>query len=138
MRRRRRGQTALMWAAAEGNTCDCRDADSSRRGYPRGFKGGFTALLFAVREGQRTSSVALLKAGADVNETLQKPAKQAGTSALVLAVANAHFELAAMLLDAGADPNAAGAGWTALHTITWVRKPGDGSNDPAPDRLRAT
>ena len=55
-----------------------------------------------------------------------------GSSALDVAVANAHFDLAAMLLDAGANPNAAGPGWTALHTITWVRKPGTGSNDPAP------
>ena len=36
------------------------------------------------------------------------------------------------LLDAGADPNAAAQGWTALHHITWIRKPGTGSNDPAP------
>ena len=57
----------------------------------------------------------------------------AGTSALVLAVANGHYELAAYLLDAGADPNAAIQGWTALHTITWVRKPGGGDNDPAPE-----
>jgi ankyrin repeat protein len=37
-----------------------------------------------------------------------------------------------MLLDAGANPNAAAQGWTALHHITWIRKPGTGSNDPAP------
>jgi ankyrin repeat protein len=52
---------------------------------------------------------------------------------MVLAVANAHYELAAMMLDAGADPNAAAQGWTALHQITWVRKPGRGDNDPAPE-----
>ena len=52
---------------------------------------------------------------------------------MALAVANAHFELAAMLLEAGADPNAAGQGWTALHTITWIRHPGYASNDPAPE-----
>jgi ankyrin repeat protein len=38
-----------------------------------------------------------------------------------------------MLLDAGADPNAAEQGWTALHTVTWVRQPGYASNDPAPE-----
>ena len=37
-----------------------------------------------------------------------------------------------MLLDAGADPNAAEQGWTALHTVTWIRQPGYASNDPAP------
>jgi ankyrin repeat protein len=38
-----------------------------------------------------------------------------------------------VMLDAGADPNAAAQGWTALHQITWVRKPGKGDNDPAPE-----
>jgi ankyrin repeat protein len=127
-----RGQTALMWAAAEGNTAAVEmliefGADIHARS-----KGGFTPLLFAVREGKADTVQALLKAGADVNETLQGPAKIAGTSAMALAVANAHYELAAMLLDAGADPNAAKQGWTALHTITWVRQPGYASNDPAP------
>src|SRR4029077_11180574 len=44
----------------------------------------------------------------------------------------AHFELASMLLDAGADPNDGVQGWTALHLISDVRRPGTGSNDPAP------
>src|SRR5690606_7564820 len=59
--------------------------------------------------------------------------RQLGSSALDLAVANSHFELASLLLDRGADPNQAGPGWTPLHTISWVRKPGVGSNDPAPE-----
>jgi uncharacterized protein len=84
---------------------------------------------------------ALLKAGADVNDTIRTKRKQYnhqgvalrnGTSALVLAVANAHYKLAASLLDAGADPNADAQGWTALHAITWVRKPGLGDNAPPP------
>ncbi|HVW86146.1 MAG TPA: ankyrin repeat domain-containing protein, partial [Bryobacteraceae bacterium] len=127
-----RGQTPLMWAAAEGNGAVVEMLISSGADIHAVSKGGFTALLFAVREGKPEVVRALLKAGADVNETLQRPARQAGTSAMGLAVANAHFELAAMLLDAGADPNAAGQGWTALHTITWIRKPGYASNDPAP------
>jgi hypothetical protein len=36
---------------------------------------------------------------------------------LVLAIINAHYELAGFLLDRGADPNAAGQGWTALHQV---------------------
>lgn len=128
-----RGQTALMWAAAEGNTSVVELLIQSGADIHVVSKGGFTALLFAVREGKPDVVRALLKAGADVNETLQKPSRQAGTSAMSLAVANAHFELAAMLLDAGADPNAAGQGWTALHTITWIRQPGYASNDPAPE-----
>jgi ankyrin repeat protein len=38
-----------------------------------------------------------------------------------------------MLLDRGANPNAAPRGWTALHQLSWVRKAGiAGSNNPAP------
>lgn len=126
------GQTALMWAAAEGNAGAVEMLVEFGADIHAVSKGGFTPLMFAVREGQTGAVKALLKAGASVNEALQPPAKQAGTSAMCLAVANAHYELAAMLLDAGADPNAAGQGWTALHTVTWIRHPGYASNDPAP------
>ena len=84
----------------------------------------------------------LLQSGADVNETLQAPPGgrlgrpkpgRSGQSALHLAVENAHYELASFLLDSGADPNASGPGYTVLHAIPSVRKPGGGDNDPAPD-----
>jgi uncharacterized protein len=135
------GQTALMWAAAEGHSAvvgllieagaDFRTplADS-----------GFTPLFFAVREGQIDVVRTLVKAGVDVNETIQ-PRKSSskgprkGMSPLILAVENGHFELAVALLDAGADPNDQRSGFTALHAVTWVRKPnhGDGEDgDPAP------
>ncbi|MEP6714930.1 MAG: ankyrin repeat domain-containing protein [Terriglobia bacterium] len=127
-----RGQTALMWAAAEGNTAAVEMLIEFGADLHAVSKGGFTALLFAVREGQAETVKALLRAGADVNEKLNPPSRQAGTSAMNLAVANAHYELAAMLLDAGADPNAAAQGYGALHIITWVRQPGYASNDPAP------
>src|SRR5438034_8541646 len=58
-----------------------------------------------------------------------------GMSSLVLAVENGHFDLAVALLEAGADPNDQRSGFTALHTLSWVRKPnrGDGDDgDPAP------
>jgi ankyrin repeat protein len=58
-----------------------------------------------------------------------------GTSPLILAVENGHFELAVALLEAGADPNDQRSGFTALHTLTWVRKPNRGDTDdgdPAP------
>jgi ankyrin repeat protein len=99
--------------------------------------------LFAVREGHISVVRTLLKAGANVNETVPAEAGRrrgyggrlppAGGSALLLAVANAHYELAADLLDAGADPNAALPGYTVLHAITAVRRPGAGDNDPAPE-----
>ncbi len=54
---------------------------------------------------------------------------------MILAIENGHFELAIVLLDAGADPNDQRSGFTPLHTLTWVRKPNRGddeSGDPAP------
>jgi hypothetical protein len=54
------------------------------------------------------------------------------TTPLILAVENGHFELAAALLDAGADPNDKPAGYTALHAMSWVRQPIRGDGDPSP------
>ena len=143
-----RGQTALMWAAAEGHAAVidllvARGADLKMRS-----NAGFTALLFAAREGRIAAVDALLKAGADMNESLPvrrrnpqaagqptapPPSNEVGLNAFLLAAANAHYELAARLLDRGADPNAAPQGYTALHQVSWVRKAGvSGSNNPAP------
>src|SRR4029079_7944934 len=58
---------------------------------------------------------------------------KAGATPLLIAVTNAHYELASVLLDAGANPNADLPGYTVLHAITAVRKPGVGDNDPPPD-----
>jgi uncharacterized protein len=138
-----RGQTALMWAAAEGyapviETLVARGADVSARS-----NGGFTAILFAAREGRIAAVDALIKAGADMNDSLPirkrapqnapPPPPDPGPNVFLLAAANAHYELAAWLLDRGANPNAAPQGFTALHQVSWVRKAGiAGSNNPAP------
>ena len=66
-------------------------------------QGGFTALLFAVRQGDADSVSALLEAGAPID----KPTGGDNTSPLLLAVINGHFDLAASLLDRGADPSLA-------------------------------
>jgi len=140
----KRGQTALMWAAAEGNVAVVEALLKAGADMNVRLDSGFTSLLFAAREGRIGVVKALLKAGANVNEIIERPAAgkkssqgrgapPTGTSALHLAVGNAHYELAAVLLDAGADPNAAGPGYTVLHMITNVRKPGGGDNDPPPE-----
>jgi ankyrin repeat protein len=127
-----KGQTALMWAAAEGHAAVVESLLGHGADFRLRAKGGFTAFLFAVREGKPEVVKMLLKAGGDANEMMQGGARVRGTSALVLAVSNAHYELASLLLQAGANPNGNEQGWTALHEITWVRKPGQASNDPAP------
>ena len=123
-----KGQTALMWAAAENNAPVVkllieRGADLKERSKA----GSFSPYLFAVRAGHLAAATTLLDAGADVNEALPD-----GTSALVLAVINAHYELASVLLDRGADPRADGQGWTALHQIAWSRRHNAGFNLPGP------
>jgi ankyrin repeat protein len=139
----RRGQTALMWAAAEGHAAVVEELIKAGADFRARLTSGFTPLLFAVREGRLDVVRVLLRAGADVNETIPMEGGRrrgfggrvppAGASPLLLAVMNAHFELAAHLLDEGADPNADLPGYTVLHAITAVRKPGVGDNDPAPE-----
>jgi ankyrin repeat protein len=149
-----REQTALMWAAAEGHVNVIRalldrGADIHARSeieyipaeaqfrQSEEQHGGFTALLFAAREGQMAAVLALLEAGANVNDSLlvtrSKDAKpDAGVNVFLLAVANAHYELAARLLDWGVDPNTAPLGWTALHQLSWVRKADDAGHTAPP------
>jgi ankyrin repeat protein len=138
-----RGQTAVMWAAAEGHSDVIRALLAHGADMHARSNGGFTPLLFAVREGKIGAVKTFLEAGADLNESL--PARrrgggtpdtsaesQAGINAFMLAVGNVHYELAAFLLDRGADPNSAPLGFTALHQISWLRRPGSGDNNPAP------
>ena len=133
-----RGQTALMWAVAQQHPDVVRvliqhDADVRARSHVRPVvvntgtaggdadfdpssvvieeRGGYTPLLFAARLGDVESAKLLLGAGADINETAPT-----GTSSLVVAAHGGHTALAMFLLEQGADPNAADAGYTALHT----------------------
>jgi uncharacterized protein len=138
----RRGQTALMWAAAEGHAPVVQALVDAGADFRSRLPSGLTPLLLAVREGRSAVVRALLKAGADPNESIPVEGRRrgyggrlppAGASALLVAVMNGHFELAAQLLDAGANPNADLPGYTVLHAITAVRRPGIGDNDPAPE-----
>ena len=131
-----------MWAAAEGNVEVVEALIEAGADFRARLESGFTPFFFAVREGRIEACALLLKAGADVNDTIQPHAPVGGSMAppprrdqrLLLAVANAHYELAAFLLDAGADPECRSARATPRCTsITWVRKPGGGDNDPAPE-----
>jgi ankyrin repeat protein len=122
------GQNALMWAAA-GNNAEAIRLLIGLGAKPgeRTIDGAFTPYLFAVRAGHVDAARALLDAGVPVDESLPD-----GTGALALAVINAHYEMADVLLDRGADPNGDEQGWTALHQIAWSRRHNAGFNLPGP------
>jgi uncharacterized protein len=133
-----RGQTALMWAVSEQHpdvvtVLLARGADLRAKsdvwrdmmavpphGKPEYNRliphGGETALMFAARVGDLASARLLLASGANVND-----ADAWGVSAMVLAAHSGFTELVEFLLDNGADANAIGPGFTALHEAVMRR-----------------
>jgi len=108
------GQTPLMMAAAENQADVCRvlmgagAQVGAKTALFKGknftlsnpYKGGFTPLLYAARQGAREAALALIEGGANVNE--QDPE---GISPLLLAIFNGHYDLAAALVSRGAAVN---------------------------------
>jgi ankyrin repeat protein len=133
-----RGQTALMWAVSQRHPAVVKallasGADVHARsdewhemmavpphGLPQYNKiiphGRDTAMLFAARVGDLESAKLLAAAGANVND-----ADAWGVSATVMAAHAGFTELVEWLLDRGADPNAAAAGFTAMHAAIMRR-----------------
>ena len=137
-----RGQTALMWAAGHNHASAIHTLIELGASVDERSSSGWSALLFAARAGHARAIEALLAAGGDVNDTIRPPSAEtaaepagrtggpAGTSALVIAVTNGHFSLAKHLVERGADPNAADQGWTALHQLSYTRRPNSGKGMP--------
>ena len=138
-RDRAKGQDALMWAAAQGHAPAAQALIEAGADVHARSKGKFTPLLFAVRRGAIDVVRVLLGAGADVNETVQGAAFSTGvagptedsTSASGLAIINGQFDIAMLLLEHGANPNAADSRGSLLHALAWMRRPGSGTG-PAP------
>ena len=133
-----RGQTALMWAVSQKHADAVKvllahGADIHARSdtwsqvmavEPHGYlpynrsipAGSETALLFAARVGDLASARLLVAAGANVND-----ADAWGVSATTLAAHSGYRELMELLLEKGADPNAAATGFSALHVAIMRR-----------------
>jgi ankyrin repeat protein len=143
------GQTALMWAAAEGHVPVMQALIEAGADMNASLDSGFTPFFFAVREGRIEAARMLLEKGVDVNKPLQRRERTTenanpnyvlnrpiprGTSPIMLAVQNGHFELAIALVEAGANPNDMQMGFSPLHMISGVRKPdsSDGSDPSTP------
>ena len=84
--------------------------------------GGLTALHYAARDGYTDTVLALLEAGANINQVSDGDQ----TSPLLIAILNGHFDLALILLEAGADPQLASEnGATPLFlalNARWIQK----------------
>lgn len=133
-------QTALMWAAAERHPDVVQALIDAHADLTAATKLGFTPIHFAARVGDLESVKRLLTAGVDINlpTTAGEPEEpltpapnygpprrprggEIGYTPLLVATVRAQVDLALYLLDHGADPNFAAAGFTPLHwaSTTW-------------------
>jgi ankyrin len=153
-RERYKGQTALMWAASERHAPIVKlllehGADWKVRSFDRETKppklsaassispiprGGFTALMFAGREGDLESARIMLDAGVDINY-----GDIDNNTPLVAAIMNKQYTLAKFLIDRGADVTIADSGGrTALYAAIdirnedWTAMPNRTTDDPLP------
>jgi ankyrin repeat protein len=144
------GETALIWAAAEDHADAVRvliergaevDARSKLLEYKQRRAGQsilplghWTPLMYTARENALAAGEALIAARADLN--LVDPD---GATALVIAIINANYEFAELLLRAGADPNVVDndAGMGPLYAAVDMHRlaVGHGRGNPTPSGL---
>ena len=91
-------------------------------------RGGWSAVMYAAREGSTDAVRALADAGANLD--LVDPE---GTTALILAIINGHWDAAAVLVDKGADLNLGDIkGMTPLYAAIDMHTLGDTFGRPYP------
>lgn len=91
-------------------------------------RGGWSATMFAAREGAVEAVRALAESGANLNLTDPE-----GTTALIVAVINGHYDVVSALIENGADPNIADIkGMTPLYAAVDMHTIGDTFGRPYP------
>jgi ankyrin repeat protein len=144
------GETALIWAAAENHprvieALVAHGAEVNGRSTPLTFprpefgdgksgrltvlpKGSWVPLLYAARQNASGALRALAGAGADLDAT-----DPDHMTALLVAIINAHYDAAAVLLDLGSDPNIGDvAGMTPLYAAVDMNTFPDTPGRPTP------
>lgn len=138
------GESALIWAAAENHADAVRQlassgADVNGRSALATFEkrrsgqsvlplGSWTPMMYAARENALAAGQVLIESRADVDA-----ADPDGATALVIAIINANYEFAALLLTAGANPNAVdSSGMAALYAAVDMHRLAVGHGRPNP------
>lgn len=141
-----RGQTALMWAAVENHAAVAElllesGADVHVRTVTYEFpnltggnggiihdrpQGGLTSLMFAARQGAIETAQVLVAAGVDLN--VAEP--QYGFTAMQTAIFNGHYDMAAFLMEKGADVDDG-----SLYVAVEMRNLATYSNRPNPPEI---
>jgi len=93
-------------------------------------RGGWSAAMFAAREGAVDAARALAESGANLDLTDPE-----GTTALIVAIINGHYDVAAVLVEKGANPNLADIkGMTPLYAAVDMHTIGDTFGRPYPPK----
>jgi ankyrin repeat protein len=142
-------QSALMWAAAEGHggvvdvllaagadpNLQAKISELTKRKNADFPSGGFTAAMWAVRNGHTNLVEILVAAGADLNVT-----NGDGATAMMIAIVNDRYDLAARLAELGADVND-GSLYRAVEmrdaTTDWYARDGSRLRADHPNQLTA-
>ncbi len=144
------GETALIWTAAENHpevikALVAGGADVNGRSNPLTFpreeygdgksarltvlpRGNWVPLMYAARQNATAALKALAESGANLNAT-----DPDNMTALNVAIINAHYDAAALLLDLGADPNIGDVtGMTPLYAAVDLNTFADTPGRPTP------